>query len=233
MGLADTLADDIKNTLGTNWEEREGAKIPEAENVGLSDSQAVKLDATVLYADLAASTTLVRDYKPQFCAKIYKSYLAAACKILRQRGASITSFDGDRVMAIFIGGSKNSDAGRCALAINHMVEKLLNPALRKQYPKLKSDFKVRHGVGIDTGELFAVRTGIRNNNDLAWIGEAANIAAKLSAIRRPPKHLYITQEVYERLKDEVKLSDGKEMWTKADGTTSGRSVYESAYRWAL
>lgn len=234
MGLGDTLKRDIEHTLSTKWNVREGKKVPEAESVGLSTSQAVKLDAAVLYADLAASTMLVRNYSHQFCAKVYKTYLAATCKILRQKGASITSFDGDRVMGVFLGDSKNSDAGRCALAINHMVVKILNPAIHDRYPNLKKKgFKLRHGVGIDAGELFAVRTGVRNNNDLAWIGEAANIAAKLSALRRYPKALYLTQKVFSRLRREVKLNKGTSMWTKAESTTGGRTVYQSAYHWAL
>jgi len=37
-------------------------------------------------------------------------------------------------------------------------------------------------VGIDTSALFVARIGVRNDNDLVWVGRAANYAAKLTEI---------------------------------------------------
>ena len=71
---------------------------------------AVKLDGTVLYADLDDSTNLVDSYEPEFAAKIYKAYLSCAAKVIRSEGGEITSYDGDRIMAVYIGDSKNSSA---------------------------------------------------------------------------------------------------------------------------
>src|SRR5436305_868835 len=83
--------------------------------------EAVELDATVLYADLADSTGLVQGYKDWFAAEVYKTYLMAASELIKNNDGTITAFDGDRVMGVFIGGSKNSSAARCALQINHFV----------------------------------------------------------------------------------------------------------------
>ena len=213
MALADTLATDIESTLSAKWEERNGTKVPDAESVGLAANQGVKLDTTVLYADLGGSTKLVRKYSQAFCAKVYKAFLAASCRIIRHKGGTITSFDGDRVMAVFVGDRKNTEAVRSALAINHMVSKQLTPQLRKRFTDLPSDFEIVHGVGVDTGELFAVRTGIRANNDLAWIGSAANYAAKLSEIREPSYRSYITAKVFDTMLESVKTSQsGQNMW---------------------
>src|SRR4051812_36873707 len=60
-------------------------------------NDAVEIDGTVLYADLAESTPLVKGYKDWFAAEVYKNYLYCAARIIRLRGGVITAYDGDRV----------------------------------------------------------------------------------------------------------------------------------------
>ena len=48
--------------------------MPDADDLPLKNL-AVELDATVLYADLASSTKMVKGYKDWFAAEVYKSYL--------------------------------------------------------------------------------------------------------------------------------------------------------------
>ena len=154
-----------------------------ADRAGTEDlalrNDAVKIDATVLYADLDESTNLVNSNTAEFAAEIYKIYLACAARIIRNEGGVITGYDGDRIMAVFIGRSRNSTAAQTGLKINHAVLKIINPAIRSVYRN--STYSVKHQVGIDSSDLFAARTGIRGANDLVWVGRAANYAAKLSA----------------------------------------------------
>ena len=58
MPLAEDLTQEIKNIFETSGQERDGQKVPEAEDVKFGND-AVKLRATVLYANLAESTDLV------------------------------------------------------------------------------------------------------------------------------------------------------------------------------
>src|SRR6266404_4266650 len=51
---------------------------------------------------------------------VYKSYLTCAAKIIK-------SDNGDRIMAVFIGKSKNTTAARSALKINGAVKTIINP----------------------------------------------------------------------------------------------------------
>ena len=115
---------------------------------------------------IAESTRLVTSYPAQFAAEIYKSYLHCAAKVISNNGGVITAYDGDRVMAVFIGNLKNTSATKSALQINYCVTEIINPAMHNQYPELDSSFMVRQAVGIDTSELFVARTGIRGANDL-------------------------------------------------------------------
>jgi len=57
------------------------------------------------------------------------------------------------------GISKNTLAVTCGLKINYAVKKIINPALKNQYPNLS--FEVQHVVGIDTSKLLVAKVGAR------------------------------------------------------------------------
>lgn len=228
MALSEDLSGEVKNIFATSWQERDGQKVPEAADVQLGND-AVKLQATVLYADLAESTNLVDKHKASFAAEVYKSYLHCASKIISDEGGVITAFDGDRVMAVFIGKTKNTSAARCALKINHAVVKIINPAIKAEYPK--SEYTLKHSVGVDTSTLFVARTGIRGANDLVWVGRAANYAAKLCALRHSNYASYITADVFKAMLEKVKSSSGRPMWGATKWEEKGITVYRSSWIW--
>ena len=130
--LGDELRSEVTAIFKDAWSTRDGKTVPEAEDLKLGND-AVKLDATVLYADLAGSTKLVDGYKAHFAAEIYKAYLWSAAKIIRAFSGSITSFDGDRIMAVFVGDSKNSNSVRAALRINYVVKKIITALALEAY----------------------------------------------------------------------------------------------------
>jgi hypothetical protein len=51
----------------------------------------------------------------QFSAEIYKTYLHCAAKIIKSEDKVITAYDGDRVMAVFIGERMRSRAAQAGL----------------------------------------------------------------------------------------------------------------------
>ncbi len=235
MGMTQDLTAEVDQIIRTDWKQRAGDRVPEAEEVKLGND-AVTLNATVLYADLAESTKLVGSFRHWFAAEIYKCYLVCACRIIRDRGGVITAFDGDRVMGVFIGDSKNSSAARAALAINHAVVQIINPRIRAYRPNDTNvaALTVRHAVGIDTGDLFIARTGIRGANDLVWVGRPANYAAKLCALRDGDYATYTTADVFSRLeKSVVTAIDGRPMWEQRTWTSENCTVYRSNWNWAL
>lgn len=130
MALGDDLKSQVKKIFSEQWIARDGRQIPDSDELKLSND-AVKLDGTVLYADLSGSTKLVDTYKDHFAAEIYKAYLHCAAKIIRSEDGVITAYDGDRIMAVYIGDSKNTSATiviislRISRARTRLVEKKL------------------------------------------------------------------------------------------------------------
>lgn len=228
MSLVEDYTEAVEDIFNQKWKIRDGKKVPEPEDLQLGND-AVQLNGTVLYADLDDSTNLVDNYKPGFAAKIYKAYLSCAAKVIRSEGGVITSYDGDRVMAVYIGDSKNTAAARSALKINYTVTKIINPILEKKYPQ--DDYRVKQVVGIDTSQLFVARTGIRGSNDLVWVGRAANYAAKLCSLASNYAS-GLTKEVYNKLHKSVKYSDDEEsMWEAF--TWNGMTIYRSNWWWEI
>ncbi len=230
MSLKDDLESEVKEIYEQKWTRRDGQKVPEDTDLKLGND-GVDMDATILYADLDRSTQLVDDFKDWFAAENYKTFLRVASKIIRSRNGVIRSFDGDRVMGIFIGESKNSAAAKCGLQIHWAVKNIIQPAMEKQYPKV--NFKMKHVVGIDSSKVLITRAGIRGSNDLVWIGKAPNYAAKLSAMS-PSYPTWITKSVYDRLSDETKYSGEKNMWEPRNWTAmDNMKIYRSSFTWSL
>lgn len=134
-------------------------------------------------------------------------------------------------MGIFIGTSKNTSAVRCGLKINWAVKNIIQPKLKAQYPNTK--YVMKQVTGIDTSKVMVIKGGIRNSNDLIWVGKAANHAAKLSALSSDYP-TWITDKIYDTMHEKVKLSDGKNMWTERKWTAQkNKRIYRSTYWWKL
>ncbi|MGC4089436.1 MAG: adenylate/guanylate cyclase domain-containing protein [Polyangiaceae bacterium] len=232
MGLREDLESEVSTIFRKQWTTRDSENVPEPEDLRLGND-ASKLDATVLYADMSDSTKLVDNHGAEFAAEVYKAYLVCAARIIKDVGGTITAYDGDRIMAVFMGRSKNTSAAKAALKINHAVLHIINPALKKQYPH--TEFALGHVVGIDTSSLFAARIGVRNDNDIVWVGRAANYAAKLSAIDNP-NTTYITEDVFDILHESAKYGgSGREpMWERRSWTDmNGMTIYRSKWWWPV
>jgi class 3 adenylate cyclase len=230
VGIAEDLTAAVTKIFDDAWDKRQGQKVPESADISLAN-QGVELEATVLYADLAGSTKMVDGTKAEFSAEVYKAYLHCAANLIRYHNGTVTAYDGDRIMGVFIGDSKNTSAAKCGLRINWAVTKVINPAIVAQYRG--TTFSVRQVVGIDTSSLLVARTGVRGANDLVWVGRSANYAAKLTELN-PDYPTWITHRVYENMHASAKTSSGgSSMWASHTWRAmSNLSIFGSTWSWA-
>ena len=76
---------------------------------------------------------------------------------------------------------------------------------------------------------------MRGDNDLVWVGRAANYAAKLTEIANDDAS-FITGEVFDRLNDTAKYQNGTTtpMWRERQlSQMNNLRVYSSNWTWAL
>jgi adenylate cyclase len=233
--LSDQLRTELRSTARSPWTKREGQVVPDIEGIKLGNDR-VEIDAVLLYADLADSTELAIKNQ-QIASEVFKAYLRGLTRIIRFNGGEIRSFDGDRVMGVFIGDTKNTQAAKCGLQINWFFRYVLEAEFKAFYgDETLSGVVFNQTVGIDCSKVFVSRAGVRNDNDLIWVGRAPNIAAKLSAIRYEMYNTLITESVYTVLGDSSKIApDGQNMWTElswSEGSTFGTSkIYGSSWWW--
>ncbi|MBK5122062.1 adenylate/guanylate cyclase domain-containing protein [Burkholderia sp. R-69980] len=231
MALKDDLISEVGTIFKNAWAETTGRVVPAPKDVGLGNKATLLEQAVVFYADLDGSTNLVDEYKWQFSAEIYKTFLHCAAKIVRAESGDITAYDGDRIMAIFIGDNKHDRAARAALKLRWAVIHIIEPLMKRTYAT--TNFAIKHTVGIDVSDLRAVRTGVRGDNDLVWVGRAANYAAKLNTLSSDYP-TWVTKSVYDGLSSTLKTSNSKPMWEARTWTAmNGMAIYRSNWNWAI
>jgi class 3 adenylate cyclase len=234
MGITNDLHSQVAKLLQERWRTIDGRVVPDPASVSFGNDGVV-LDAACLYADLADSTGLIEQLKATESATVIRAFLYCAAKVIRELGGSVTAFDGDRVMAVFIGERKETSAARAALAISDATTNIVLPRVATAYGGRMGTYRIRCGIGVDTGPVLVAKAGFRNADDLVWVGQAANRAAKLSSLRDGANAIWITQRVFQRLSREVMISSGnQQMWTAA--TVPGNpaeTVFRSNWTWQL
>lgn len=232
MGLREDLTNDVAAIFRSAWDVTEKQSIPLATDLRLGNHAGHFEEMTVLYADLDGSTAMVDKLSWSISAEVYKAYLHCAAKLIKDEGGTITAYDGDRIMAVFIGHSKNTSAVRCALKINTLVNDVINPTFRTMYGW--SDLTIGHSIGIDASEIHAARIGVKNDNDIVWVGRAANHAAKLTTL--PDYPIWITDDVYRNMNDSLRTyaGSGLQAWEARNWLAmNNRVVYRTSAQWNL
>lgn len=227
MALKGDLTNEVGLVFKSAWTETTGRVVPTPSDVGLGNKATLLEQAVVFYADLDGSTNMVDKKKWEFSAEIYKAFLHCAAKIVKAESGDITAYDGDRIMAIFIGNNKHDRAVRAALKLRWAVTNIIEPRMKAIYTT--TDFSIKHTVGIDMSDLRAVRTGVRGDNDLVWVGRAANYAAKLNTLSSDFP-TWITKAVYDGLSSSLQTSNFQSIWEPRVWTAmNSMSIYRSTW----
>lgn len=230
MALKDELTAYVNKVIAVEtWTEQDARVVPYTSDVPLNNTAKKFERATFLYADLAGSTEMVSQLSWQRCAEIYKTYLYCASKMIRSQSGDVVAFDGDRVMGVFVGDMQSTNAVKCALKINWARINIVQAKYDNHYG---AGFKINHTIGVDTGMVRCCRTGVRGDNDLVWVGEAPNIAAKLTTLDNG--YTWITKEVYNKIADDAKTTNGQSMWEERSWTArANRTIYRSSWHWSI
>lgn len=229
-----SIESSVHDIFHSAWSITSSNVVPKTEDIVLRNGGRL-VDATYVYADLAGSTQLAKKMLKETTAVIIRAYINSASRILRHYGGEIKSFDGDRVMAVFVGEDKNRKAVRAAFAINWAVEKVIRPEIEAKWTDVAGTYNIGHGIGIDTGEALIVRAGVRDSNDLISIGNAPNDAARLSELRSWT--INITEAVYDDLSDELRVwQDGTAFFRRSIGQNplgSNSPIFQSNGWWSI
>lgn len=229
MTMKEDLTAKVQSLVNTPWNDIPNATVvPDPEDLTYGNT-GEHLDATILYADIAGSTTLVDTVDEKLAAEYYSAFLHCASKLISKHGGIIQAYDGDRVMAVYVGESQADDAVGTALELHHVVDEIINPAFQAQYGEKHKQLKFT--VGIDSGKCLAIKVGTRGVGEVAWIGAAANYAAKLNSFDGLD-HDYptrVTAETFAKLAQKSLYAGNTLMWQGPYMNVGKRSHYRSSY----
>jgi len=199
MTIKDDLIAKVRELSQELWGDiPDGHVVPMPEELTFGNTGR-RLIACILYADICSSTSMVNSLIDTLAAEYYKAYLHCAAKIIKKNDGVITAYDGDRVMAVFLGASKEDRAVGAALELSYAVDAIINTEFFATYTTAHR--QLRHTVGIDVGKVLISKTGVRIDSDLVWVGPAANYAAKLNSFDGLDSdyQIRVTEEVYSAL----------------------------------
>ena len=241
MGLKDDIVNRIDTYIQGEYDIQDTRRIPTAQDLGFRRHGRI-VETAILYADLRGSSEVTERHRRHTTARIFKSFLYAMARIARSHGGEIRSFDGDRIMVVFPPDPSDENAV-CDTAVKSGTEmawffdEVLVPKLRRY------DGSLDFGIGIAFSPMLTVRVGLsRNpdNNDIIFIGRAANLAAKLSDKAKSPNYVWIDHETYRRLDDVWKYDDPgvsrrnrRSLWRGRTLNFAGgrRNVYATRYKY--
>jgi class 3 adenylate cyclase len=161
--------------------------------------KASAINAACLFIDIRNSSTMLQKFRRSSVANLLKSFHYICVKTVKENCGEVRSFNGDSNLAIFTESSCCNNAVSSAFAVKYYLNRLLKP----KYPIADN---LDYGIGIDFGKVFVVKVGYSGefNNDLIWIGDPVNMAAKMGNEAKAPKNIHITETVYKKLNTDNK-----------------------------
>ena len=153
-----------------------GRTIPKIGDMGLGEAKEFGL--VVMHIDMndykKLTSALSNEQKLRFL-NIYHSELAS---VIREYDGFIEKYVGDGITALFgIGVNKNAavlNATRCGLTILTDIKYVMNKYLKSIHlPRFTCS------VGLDYGEIWVARTGIKGMNQLTLVGNEVSISKQL------------------------------------------------------
>jgi len=210
------LKEDLENKISSYFKEQynveETSIVPDTDYSKLTfGNKGLTAELAFLFVDIRKSSEMHTTYGFANAARIYQSFHDICVRIITHFNGNIRSFDGDRVMGIFAGGSKCTNAVKSAMKIRWAVNKLLSPHLKQP---------IKIGCGIDFGKTLIIKVGKGrddNNKDLVWVGQASNYAAHLSDIGN--NTIIISERTYNRMGASTK-------WANTDEKTQNMWKYK-------
>lgn len=177
-------------------------------------------DIAVLFVDIRGFTPLSESLEPEQVVNILNSYLKLTASCIFKHGGTLDKFIGDATMAVFNAPFDTEDYVYKAVATAWDIAQggeAIEKEFVGQYGK-----KVGFGVGVNCGPAVVGNIGSDFRMDYTAIGDTVNTAARLEA-NAPAGTVYISDSVYERIKDRITVEEVGEIPLK--GKSKGVFVY--------
>ncbi len=178
----------------------------------------------LFFSDVAGFTSFSETLTPYDVMYLLNRYFAQVGELIERNDGYIDKFVGDGLMAIF-GVDGQPDAP--IRSVNAALQTLA--AVDRMKPFFASmygiDFDIR--IGLHLGDAVIGSIGSPGHERLTAIGDAVNVASRVEAANKEAgTRLLISEALYERVKDEVEMTDFVRV--RLRGTSDRITLYEIA-----
>ncbi len=139
--------------------------------------------ASVLFADIVGFTELAESLSPEAVAALLNEYLSLAPRAAAAFGGTVDKFIGDCAMVVFGVPEPDPEHAFHAVAAAVLLQRLV--AARNRTREAAGQPPVRFRVAINTGPMLAGTLGSRERMEYTVVGDAVNLAARLSGVGEP------------------------------------------------
>ena len=161
-------------------------------------------DIAVMFVDIRGFTPLSESLEPEQVVDILNSYLELTSSCVFRHGGTLDKFIGDATMAVFNAPFDTEDYVYKAVLTAWDIARGGDKIEKEMMEKYGN--KVGFGVGVNCGPAVVGNIGCDFRMDYTAIGDTVNTAARLEA-NAPRGNVYISGEVYERLKGRITVEE--------------------------
>lgn len=231
MATNQETLDIIDDYLNASYVKDETRVVPKRPDLTFGNTAKKISFAVVLYVDLRKSRKILSDASTFWSVKIHRAFLLALTHCVERRDGHMRSFNGDGILAFFVGENASSRAVRAAMDMKGFVLKI------NEHLKSEDVNEIDFGIGIAQGEIMVAKSGKAGDDqtkqDLIWVGLPVYMAVELSDYAHSSDNIWISNNVRisigkEEYLDVVYDKDGNSKWSKV--TKNFKSVGQKEVR---
>jgi adenylate cyclase len=133
-----------------------------------------EVELTMFFADVRGSTRLAEQMRPAEFSQLINRFYVAAVEIFTRTDALVNRLIGDAVIGLYVSGLSGPDHARLAVTAGEDLLRAVG------YGSPGGPW-LPVGIGIHTGVSFVGKVGDQTIEDLAVLGDAANVTARLAS----------------------------------------------------
>jgi adenylate cyclase len=174
--------------------------VPKKDDLTFGNSVKEISHVVVFYVDMRKSRKILSDASSFWSVKIHKAFLSAVSYCIERRSGDLRSFNGDGLLAFFIGENDASRAVRAAMDVKGFVLEI---------NKILTTNNINHvdfGIGIAQGTIIVAKSGKSGDDqtrqDLIWVGLPVYVAVELSELGKSNRNIWISNVVLNSVSDQ-------------------------------
>src|SRR5215217_1965702 len=118
----------VDGYLGGTYDTFNPRGVPDPADIKLG-KHAARLTATALFIDMRQSSNITNAFRLQTAAKMVKAYFDGAVRIIGHNSGRVRSFNGDGMLALFVGDQRFHNAVKAAMEVEWFAGNILRPKL--------------------------------------------------------------------------------------------------------